>query len=209
MGLKKKLEADPSVFNFYVYLRTHPLIQRHNLTNKKLERGSSLDHHDKDTQFEDTVTPLERKLYFSTAHFHLRAGCPALAVEVLTKLPNKVKESKNEATKNTIDSDDAKCKKLETGTFDQSETMDWLDNSVKSKKTDEIMDWSKPEKTESEELVLDWGQPSSVEKLGNDEDELKLEWSDDPDSEDEEELKGVAGKLSRHGSTKKKNIQDS
>ena len=73
-SLKKKLEADPSVFNFYVYLRTHPLIQRHNLTNKKLERGSSLDHHDKDTQFEDTVTPLERKLYFSTAHFHLRAG---------------------------------------------------------------------------------------------------------------------------------------
>ena len=37
---KKKSEnavADPSVFNFYVYLRTHPLIQRHNLTSKKAE----------------------------------------------------------------------------------------------------------------------------------------------------------------------------
>ena len=55
-------------------LRTHPLIQRHNLTNKKLERGSSLDTNKESTQFEDTVTPLERKLYFSTAHFHLRAG---------------------------------------------------------------------------------------------------------------------------------------
>ena len=72
--LKKKLEADPSVFNFYVYLRTHPLIQRQNLTNKKLERGSSLDQTKDTAQFEDAVTPLERKLYFSTAHFHLRAG---------------------------------------------------------------------------------------------------------------------------------------
>lgn len=115
--LKKKLEADPSVFNFYVYLRTHPLIQRHNLTTKKLEKSSSLD---KETQFEDTVTPLERKLYFSTAHFHLRAGCPALAVEVLTKLPNKVIEAKNEPKKVAETN-----KKVETGTFDQSETMDW------------------------------------------------------------------------------------
>ena len=87
----------------------------------------------------------------------------------MTKLPNKVKESKNEATKNTIDSDDAKCKKLETGTFDQSETMDWLDNTVKSKKKEETLDWSQPEKSEPDELVLDWGPSSSVEKIGNDE----------------------------------------
>ena len=29
----KKTETDPSVFNFYVYLRTHPLIARHALAN--------------------------------------------------------------------------------------------------------------------------------------------------------------------------------
>ena len=89
-----------------------------------------------------------------------------MAVEVLTKLPNKVKESKNEATKKN---DDIKCKKLETGTFDQSETMDWLDNTVKSKKKEETLDWSQPEKSEPDELVLDWGPSSSVEKIGNDE----------------------------------------
>ena len=102
--LKKKKSsdaavADPSVFNFYVYLRTHPLIQRHNLTSKKAELKKQASSIDQDLNVEDTVTPLERKLYFSTAHFHLRAGCPALAVEVLTKLPNKVIESKNETTK--------------------------------------------------------------------------------------------------------------
>ena len=44
---------------------------------------------------EDAVTPLERRLYFSTAHYHLRAGCPALAVEVLSKLPGKIVENSN------------------------------------------------------------------------------------------------------------------
>lgn len=36
---------------------------------------------------EDSITPLERQLYFTTAHGHFRAGCPALALEVLSKLP--------------------------------------------------------------------------------------------------------------------------
>lgn len=39
---------------------------------------------------EDSITPLERQLYFTTAHGHFKAGCPALALEVLSKLPNKV-----------------------------------------------------------------------------------------------------------------------
>lgn len=36
---------------------------------------------------EDSITPSERQLYFTTAHGHFRAGCPALALEVLSKLP--------------------------------------------------------------------------------------------------------------------------
>ena len=45
----------------------------------------------------DAITPLERQLYFSTAHAHYRAGCPTLALEVLSKLPNKVLDSCPEA----------------------------------------------------------------------------------------------------------------
>ena len=104
-----KVDADPSVFNFYIYLRTHPLITRHNIASKK-ETGEAatlmLSGFRSDsvagggggggggggaTSREDTVTHLERRLYFSTAHFYLRSGCPALAVEVLSKLPNKVR----------------------------------------------------------------------------------------------------------------------
>lgn len=196
-SLKKKLEADPSVFNFYVYLRTHPLIQRHNLTSKKLERGSSLDQKTDDGKPEDAVTPLERKLYFSTAHFHLRAGCPALAVEVLTKLPAKVKEVKTDQPTLTAAAKKKGFinKKVETGTFDQSDNIDWS-TPVSSKK--EEIDWSRPSTIpEDEGLSLDWSTP--VKKDDHD-DELKLEWSDDPDSEEDED----PGKLSRKSSTKKK-----
>ncbi|CAB0020600.1 unnamed protein product [Nesidiocoris tenuis] len=50
----------------------------------------------------DSITPLERQLYFTTAHAHFKAGCPALALEVLSKLPNKVIDPNNEdSSKNT------------------------------------------------------------------------------------------------------------
>ena len=42
---------------------------------------------------EDSITPLERQLYFTTAHAHFKAGCPALALEVLSKLPSKVMDA--------------------------------------------------------------------------------------------------------------------
>lgn len=85
-------EADPSVFNFYIYLRTHPLITRHNIaTNSRSATGSDAsapsaimlsgfrsESVDLTTgpgrKSEDGVTYLERRLYFSTAHFHLRTG---------------------------------------------------------------------------------------------------------------------------------------
>lgn len=98
-------------------------------------------------------------------------GCPALAVEVLTKLPSKVIESKNETKNETKKSkiEKFKCKKLETGTFDHSDEIA-IKSSVKSMKTkEESMDWSIPEKPELDELGLDWGPSSSVEKVGNDE----------------------------------------
>ena len=38
----KKTETDPSVFNFYVYLRTHPLITRHAIARKAQMKGTIL-----------------------------------------------------------------------------------------------------------------------------------------------------------------------
>ena len=44
------------------------------------------------------MTPLERCLYFTTAHAHLRSGCPTLALEVLSKLPDNVIDIDNPDT---------------------------------------------------------------------------------------------------------------
>ncbi len=38
-------------------------------------------------QLEARVTPAERRLYFRTASAHLAAGCPVLALDVLSRLP--------------------------------------------------------------------------------------------------------------------------
>lgn len=93
-------EADPNVFNFYVYLRTHPLLVRQHMANsgqrKALLPGG------KQIVVEESITPLERQLYFATAHGHFRAGCPALALEVLSKLPYIVTENKQTTPCNTI-----------------------------------------------------------------------------------------------------------
>lgn len=44
---------------------------------------------------EEGITRLERRLYFQTAHGHFKAGCPALALEVLSKLPERVRDEKS------------------------------------------------------------------------------------------------------------------
>ena len=200
---KRKAEADPSVFNFYIYLRTHPLIGRHQIANRKDTESHAIhlsgfrnSSKDKDSTFsEDTVTPLERRLYFSTAHFHLRAGCPALAVEVLSKLPNKVIDSSEEKSASKKKSED---RIVETGTLEHSE-MDWSQPVVAAAKESpkqDFVDWSAPvsARPASPGLDLDWSQP--VKK--DEDDELKLEWSDDPESEEED------SKLKRKGSTRNK-----
>ncbi|CAH1397585.1 unnamed protein product [Nezara viridula] len=102
--LKDPTGTNPNVFNFYVYLRTHPLLIRHTLAATYQDKKkhtvalagftygseSKTTNGDRQLMVEDSITPLERQLYFTTAHAHFKAGCPALALEVLSKLPNKV-----------------------------------------------------------------------------------------------------------------------
>ncbi len=42
---------------------------------------------EKNVTYVDRITPVERRLYFSTANAHFKSGCPMLALEVLQKLP--------------------------------------------------------------------------------------------------------------------------
>jgi len=183
--LKKKHEVDPCVFNFYVYLRTHPLILRQRVAKRSEDKSKALmlsgfksNSTEKATTFsEDAVTPLERRLFFTTAHFHLRSGCPALALEVLSKLPANVAEAEEikEVTKET-----SKAAHMETGNLNE-DNFDWSSLGRVSPKV-------KEEKVavKSEDFGLDWGA-SLISAPKPEEDELKLDWSDDDDDDDDED----------------------
>ena len=134
---------------------------------------------------DDAVTHLERRLYFSTAHFYLRSGCPALAVEVLSKLPNRVVDVSEKSSRKASRSGVAKTE-VETGTFEgTNSSLDWSQPVPKDRKKPEVPLKEVKEATD----VIDWSSPlvSGPPKMDDDDDELKLEWSDDPDTDDEDD----------------------
>lgn len=180
--------ANPNVFNFYVYLRTHPLIIRQHIANTAQEKRKAqvvlsgfsfggtgglartdsitvMGHNakiksstmtpDKQLHLEDSITPLERQLYFTTAHGHFKAGCPALALEVLSKLPTKVIDSDiNESDDNTSVTTAASEKKDSTSNLIETGTFDWgaplttnnnvSNNAVSLFETVNNFDWGAP-----------------------------------------------------------------
>lgn len=71
-------EVCPSVFKLYTYIRSHPLVARHlRLT-------------DKGDRMQSQLKLLDRRLYFRTAYHYNTIGCPALTLEVLSRLPHMV-----------------------------------------------------------------------------------------------------------------------
>jgi len=58
---------------------------------------------DKNYLLQEWITPLERRLYFTTAHTHFLAGCPALALEVLSKLPDHVQQPDSDVSGNVTE----------------------------------------------------------------------------------------------------------
>ncbi|XP_057307228.1 dmX-like protein 1 [Hydractinia symbiolongicarpus] len=82
----KQSGADyPAIFNFYHYLRYHPLlIRRHYTQHKGIQIADGLVQ--SKNHIED-LHMLERKLYFRTASSHLNSGLPDIALEVILMLP--------------------------------------------------------------------------------------------------------------------------
>ncbi|XP_031780869.1 dmX-like protein 2 isoform X2 [Nasonia vitripennis] len=183
--------ANPNVFNFYVYLRTHPLLIRQYIasTAQDKKKGHSVvisgfsygtetkTVQDKQLTLEDTITPLERQLYFTTAHAHFKAGCPALALEVLSKLPSKVMETNSEDSPSLLNSPSkSRAQNLEIDTG----IISWESSSAKSSALDAAS-------------ALDWSQP-----LTKQEDELVLNWDDDPaDADADDESPPMSMKLDK------------
>ena len=189
--IKDDIWVHPSVFNFYLYLRTQPLIVRRHFAKNLQENKRDLTSTETLT-LSDAITTFERRLFFITAHQHFRAGCPSLALEVLSRLPGKIVMDDESILSGATGRKDSLVMQPEqihpenvtTGTISKAEDFDWGAPSVPEKK-EETMDF-------------DWGAP--VTNLGSLDTTFKIEidpGSDKEVSDDEEEEGGLEMKSSK------------
>lgn len=203
--------TNPNVFNFYIYLRTHPLLIRQYIASTAQEKkkaqvvlsGFSYSGGentqaptkiwgDRQIQVEDSITPLERQLYFTTAHGHFKAGCPALALEVLSKLPSKVIEPDDMSSLNSP-SDEHHAELIDKGIFSDSSARKVEENAGTS-------DWGAPVSTSNgldSADALDWGAPVSKSA----DDEFKIEWDDGGDDNSDENDIGLSMGVDKKNAT--------
>ena len=225
--------TNPNVFNFYIYLRTHPLLIRQYIASTAQEKKkaqvvlsgfsysgdnpTTKTRGDKQVQIEDSITPLERQLYFTTAHGHFKAGCPALALEVLSKLPAKVIEQESSSTL-TSPTDAKHNAQIEHGILDwgassrnktpepvqEAESIDW--GAPVKKQSESVMDWGAPASTFDTSPSIDWGAPVSKPA----DDEFKIQWDDENKSdEDDDDDGGLALKIDNPSApTKEENVPE-
>ncbi|XP_010632202.1 dmX-like protein 1 isoform X1 [Fukomys damarensis] len=166
--------CNPAVFNFYNYLRTHPLLLRRHFgssdtfsTHMGLTGKSGL---------AGTIDLSERRLFFTTASAHLKAGCPMLALEVLLKMPKVIKKAKplRRAYSFLDTSKDSSPLQLDTRE-DKSSAVDWSQSFMNGLESSSESSSKQSNSTPS----FDWSQPSLVFQ----DDSLELKWDSDNDEE--------------------------
>ncbi|ODM97221.1 DmX-like protein 2 [Orchesella cincta] len=155
------------IFNFYVFLRSHPLLVRQNKAKGTLALNSQ-----------------ERRLYFFTAHEHYAAGCPTLAIHVLSQLPKAYQKLDSKLGSpikpmKTLDS------QIESGIITGFDETDHTPGKLNDSGTGtSLLDFGPKETKKDNTVDFDWGSSALSSKKADD-DELKLDWDDDENSEDE------------------------
>ncbi|KFW80490.1 DmX-like 1, partial [Manacus vitellinus] len=173
--------CNPAVFNFYNYLRTHPLLLRRHFGSS--DTSSTHICLTVENGLADKINLGERRLFFTTAYAHLKAGCPMLALEVLSKMPKVVKRSKpfyrSPSLMDTSKDFSPSSPVKEFETKDQASSVDWSQpvwNGLGSSS-----DCSSG-KHSSSTLSFDWSQPSLVFQ----DEPLQLQTDSDENDESED-----------------------
>ena len=200
--------SNPSVFNFYNYLRTHPLLVRQHLAATAADKSQTVllsgfsygatasAAGDKNVTYIDRITPIERRLYFTTAHEHFKNGCPALALEVLTKLPEVIDTEHDITKSHSADNEIVKgagersighgvnsIKGKSIANQSANNSFDWGQSSnALTTGTVDAFDWSQPVLRFNDDDDKDLFHVSSVESS-----------SDESDSEPKESKSAAAG----------------
>uniref|UniRef100_A0AAQ4RHA1 Dmx like 1 n=1 Tax=Gasterosteus aculeatus aculeatus TaxID=481459 RepID=A0AAQ4RHA1_GASAC len=171
--------CNPEVFNFYTYLRTHPLLlRRHFGSSDKAKVGLTAEG-----RRADSISLEERTLFFTAAYSHLQAGCPMLALEVLSKMP---KVRKHSELPNQGDAGAAA--ELSVGSKNgETSNQGWSQQTLNGYESDgNCLSNSRSDSV----LSFDWSQQS----ITHADEPLELKWDSDKDGEDdvdEEETKNV------------------
>ncbi|NXF25131.1 DMXL1 protein, partial [Rhodinocichla rosea] len=176
--------CNPAVFNFYNYLRTHPLLLRRHFGSS--DTSSTHICLTVENGLADKINLGERRLFFTTAYAHLKAGCPMLALEVLSKMPKVVKRSKLFCKSPSLVDTSKDFSPLspvkEFETKDQASSIDWSQpvfNGLGSSSD------CSSEKHSSSTLSFDWSQPNALFQ----DDQLQLQSdSDENDESDDSSL---------------------
>lgn len=165
--------CNPEVFNFYIYLRTHPLLlRRHFGSSDKAKVGLTAEG-----RRADSISLDERRLFFTAAYAHLHAGCPMLALEVLSKMPKVRKHSKLPSQEDT-----GIAAELTAQVSDPDWSQPALNgyesdgNSLSNSQSDSVLsfDWSQPSLTLPDEpLELKWDSDKDDEDIDEDEEDTK------------------------------------
>ncbi|XP_054842281.1 dmX-like protein 1 isoform X3 [Eublepharis macularius] len=170
----------PSVFNFYNYLRTHPLLLRRHFGSSDL--SSTRICVTGENGLADEINLDERRLFFTAAYAHLKSGCPMLALEVLSKMPKVVKKSRTLVkTPSLMDSSKGSSSYSPVpmeSRDEQSSSIDWSQPLVNG--LGSSSDFS--DKHSNSVLSFDWSQPSMVFP----DEPLELKWDSDKGEESED-----------------------
>lgn len=183
-GTSSVSPCNPEVFNFYTYLRTHPLLlRRHFGSSDKAKVGLTAEG-----RRADSISLDERRLFFTAAYAHLHAGCPMLALEVLSKMPKVHKHSK-------LQEDTGNTGELSVGSRNgQTSDPDWSQPALNGYESEgNSLSNSRSESV----LSFDWSQPS----LTVPDEPLELKWDSDKDDDEENDEDEEETKNSKSGRT--------
>ena len=165
---------NPAIFNFYYFLRSHPVLIRRDYSTQKMSlRTDTAEEGSKSLLSgvgEEPLTPPERNLLFGTAYYHLSHGCPLLALNVLSKLPKDCdlglqtaaasdKRTSSSKGKSTVNDLNTRLTVITENMIQSGTLGDEFSFGPKDAASEEI-DWSKPISSKLNDDI-DWSTPVS------------------------------------------------
>lgn len=179
--------TNPAIFNFYFYLRSHPLLVRRDhktmTTTSFFSAQNELTPHKPSGKGflssvgDEPLTAVERGLLFSTAYYHLCHGCPLLVLNVLSRLPKIGKLGRDICVTDQRSSGEIEGK---PSPLVRVSGVDSMAGMIESGTLANIFagDGTKERKNQLEnEEDFDWGAPVSQQEHCYGQEEEEIDWS--------------------------------